>query len=177
MVEAAERLQRHGVEKAARRGRHLEHPSMVLPKSLAGTRHILFATEPTAPGGDTAGAVADGTGQAQILGINSAGPRVPDQGRRAARKGALFIPVERFCDAPPCPGRPVREMLRTQLVVAHQNDATIGCRKAPHAVEPVGHPQAVGHQGASLRDHAVREAVGQIEQALRIGPQGAKARR
>ena len=66
-------------------------------------------------------------------------------------------------------------VVRPELVIADQRDAAVVERYGAHAVRPVGHDEALVHAVAEARDDAVGKALGQVEQAGRIGSKRAVA--
>ena len=72
-------------------------------------------------------------------------------------------------------GRLGRGVGRAQLVVAHEDRRAVGPREGGHAVEVVRDRLAVGEAVVGGLQHAVAEALGQVQEAARIGQERAVA--
>ena len=182
VVEAAHRLQRHGLHRPRGRTRgHLEVVPVVLLVVVVGALGRLLAGDPAAPRGEAAGAVADGAGEAEVVALHVAAGADDEGGRAPQGRGAAAPVVEpllrHLADALVLlPEGADLSGPRGELVVADQQGPALGPGEGGHRVGGPRDPQAVVHLVAGAGDHPVGEARGQVDDGAGVRPQGAVAR-
>ena len=186
VIEAAHRLEGHGIDQAGRGRRHFEDPPMALGHMGIGRRLQRFlAGQPTAPRRRPAAAVGGGSGQRQISADHPAGRQIIDDGGTAAGQGAAILvgvvapagvqQVKPFLTKSAGTEVAMQAAGAFQLVIDDQGHARPFQRETSHAVRLSGSEQAVVHRVAALGHDLIGKAFGQIEQAIGIAQQRAVA--
>ena len=96
-------------------------------------------------------------------------PRVDEAAHPTERDG-----VECVRDVPTRRRRTERAENARVLVVAHEHERAVGPHEAGHSVAARGNDQPVGHRIPGALEHAIREALGQIQKAGGVGPHRAE---
>ncbi len=184
VLEASEALEgaRLG-ESAVGAGGDFEGPAVVLCVLIVGELFGFLAGDPCAPGGGSAGAVVLGACQREEVADESPGAGVVDErgdasegrpvgaGRAGVVEAVGVDAVEQF--VVPAEGPFARGEVG-DFVVAHEDGQAVGAGEGGHAVVQRGDEEAVVHALAVLGDHVVGEAGGEVDDAERIGLEGAE---
>ena len=122
-----------------------------------------------------------------MLADGAAGVQIVDEGARAAGQGPAIlvgvVSLRRIKQADALLIEAAGAEIAVQgagaleLVVADEGDVAAAEIETAHAVGLAGDEQAVVHGVAALRDDLVGEALGQVEQTVRIGEKRAVAGR
>ncbi len=190
VLEAAHRLDGQRFDEAGLARGNLEDVAVLfVARDQPAAREVgarafetLFAGQPAAPGRRAARTVQLRAGEAEVLALGTARPRVVNGRRRAARSGrcAAAVIVDTFLDVigqffeTGAEGAVFRES-RRHLVVADQDHPPVGTREGGHAVVSGRHRETVVHRVACPGDHPIAEPVGQVQQFARVRPQRAYA--
>ena len=182
VVEAAHRLQGDRLHRPrGRTGRDLEVVPVVLFVILVGALGRFLAGDPASPGGEAAGAVAHGAGEAEVMLLQFTGG-AEYEGRRPTLWWIAAAPVVEPL------ARQLAETLvliaegadlagpRREFVVADQQGPSVRAGKGGHRVGQSRHPQAIVHLDAGAGDHPVGEARGQVDDPARVRSHGAVTR-